>query len=552
MGEVEAANEKELRQAETVGEMVKKRSVVVRPVWTFSLILLTVAIGEFLVMGLVHLLPELAFGFEVLLDILLLLALLAIVLYRHFLIPIQSGEKRSHALRMALDDAMKEISVFDAEIAHKVLHDPLTDLPNRLLFHDRLEHEISVVDRSEENLVLLFLDPEPISVINETLGHDAGDDVLVQVAARLKGVLRESDTLARMAGDEFAILMPTDDQKLANDMATRIHQVFEEPFKAGDIDVDVVLRAGIAIYPLHARGLIDLMRRADIALRQAKREIRNTVIYSEEHESKAMMRREIFRELRDALVRGDFRLLYQPKMNIESGKVTGVEALIRLNGSNTSPSSFIPVAEQSGLIDRLSLWVLEEALRQISEWKQQGLRVRVSVNLSVRNLLDTGLTGKIESLLQRYSVDASSITIEVIESAVMEHADRSIAVLRKLSDMGLMISIDDFGTGYSSMAHLKAMPASELKIDQGFIRNMTESEADDVIVKSTIQLAHNFGLSVVAEGVETEEVMERLKSYGCDVVQGFLVSHPLSPEEFANWCEGVTDDQDMEGNRVEQ
>ena len=501
-------------------------------VLTASIILI-----EIIIMLATHfLLPPLNIMQETLLEIVLQVPFLAASLYWFVVLPMKRNIQSHDALYDELSGALDEISIFDAELAHKLLHDDLTGLPNRLLFHDRLEHEIKVADREVSSFALFFMDPGPLSVINETLGHAAGDQILQDISKRLIHLVRQTDTLARMGGDEFALLMPTVDIEQVEEMAARIHKMFEEPFHIDDVAVDMVTNIGVALYPRHAEGSVDLMRRADMAMRHAKRQVSHTIIYDEMHESNSLSRRDAFRELRKAVTNSEFELFYQPKKDTRSGKIVSAEALVRMSGrTNISPAEFIPLAEQTGLIQELSMWVIEHAIKQIGLWQHESIDITIAVNISARNLLDLDFCQKIEDLLLNYSVEKSKLTLELTESMLMEHPEASMNMLHKLDSAGLHLSIDDYGTGYSSLSYLQQVPAKELKIDQTFIRNMTSSDNDTLIVLSTIQLAHSFGMTVVAEGVEDAETCKRLTEMGCDKVQGYYINRPLSVDHFASW-----------------
>jgi len=521
-----------------------RNELVFKP-WTIAMILMgSIILVESGIMLVSHfLLPPLTIAQNTLLDMIILTPCLGLLLYWFVVLPMQKSLKFQDILDDKLSGALDEISIFDEEIAHKLLHDELTKLPNRLLFHDRVEHAIKIANRDVSSFALFFMDPGSLSVINETLGHAAGDQILHDVAKRLLGLVRQSDTLARMGGDEFAILMPTVDIEQVELMASRIHHLFDESFYVDDIAVDIVTNIGVALYPRHADASVDLMRRADMAMRQAKREATGTVIYDSEQESRTLSRRDAFRELRKAVANGEFELFYQPKKNTRTGRIVAAEALIRLSGrTDISPAEFIPLAEQTGLIQELSMWVLKQAILQIGLWQQEDIDITIAVNISARNLLDVDLCRKIETLLLAHSVDRSKLMLELTESMLMEHPEVSMNMLNKLDAAGFQMSIDDYGTGYSSLAYLQQVPAKELKIDQTFIFNMMSSKNDALIVQSTIQLAHAFGMTVVAEGVEDIDLYNRLTEMGCDKVQGYFISRPLSASDFVSWLTSVEGD----------
>ncbi len=470
---------------------------------------------------------------EIILDTILIGLFLTLVLYYFIFSPIQ---KRYTNLHQELSKALKEISIFDAEFAHKLLHDELTGLPNRFLFHDRLEHEIIVTERESGSFALLFIDPGSLSAINEALGHKAGDQVIIDISERLTHLIRKSDTLARLASDEFALLMPTVDTEEIGLMADRIHQAFKAPFLAGDVEVDITINIGISLFPLHATSSVDLMRRTDMAMRQAKSESLSTLVYDAKQESIILSKREQFRELRKAVNQGAFELYFQPKMDLKTNEVVSVEALVRLlDNPNISPADFIPLAEQTGLVHDISIWVLEHAVQQLKTWQEEGIHLSIAVNISARDLMNHNLCQDIESLLRKYDVDKSKLSIELTESMLMDNPDISIATLHNLSNAGFKLSIDDYGTGQSSLSYLQQLPASELKIDQVFIRHILEGKHEAAIVKSTIQLAHSLQMTVVAEGVENADICNFLADLGCDKAQGYYISKPQNAENFTSW-----------------
>jgi diguanylate cyclase (GGDEF)-like protein len=423
-------------------------------------------------------------------------------------------------------------------LEHQALHDALTHLPNRVLLHDRLQSAISAAVRGRGSVALLVMDLDRFKEVNDTFGHQCGDLLLGQVGQRLRGSLRELDTIARLGGDEFAILLPMATVDEAARTANRLISALQEPFAVGGLHLELDASIGIALAPDHGADADTLLRRADVAMYVAKRGNTGWAIYDADQDQHSPARLALVGELRRAIDGNELSLHYQPKVTYKASRVTCVEALVRWNHPQhgmLSPDQFVPIAEQTGLIRPLSRWVLEAAIRQSSEWWQEGLDIAVSVNLSMRNLHDPEIVDMIEELLTRWGVPAARLIVEITESSLMADAARAMEVLTRLRQMGVGISIDDFGTGYSSLAYLKRLPVDELKIDKSFVLHMAHDENDHAIVRSTIGLAHDLGLSVVAEGVEDEAAWELLTALGCDVAQGYFVSRPLPANELRRW-----------------
>lgn len=424
------------------------------------------------------------------------------------------------------------------ELEHKALYDNLTDLPNRALFTDRLKLALAAARRETKSLAIILLDVSRLKEVNEILGHDNGDIVLQEVASRLSTTLRKTDTVARLGGDEFAILLPVADKVSLDRAITKILTAMQLPTLIEGISIDIQVSMGVAMYPEHGEDPHLLLSRADVALRVAKNEISGFFIYESGRDLHKRRRLSLLGELRQAIDQNELVLYYQPQINIASGEIMGVEALLRWPRTTeelVSPAEFVPLAEQTGLIRPLTLWVLEQAVAQCRRWRTNGLNLQVSVNLSARNLLDTTLPDTLATILADQQVPADCLMLEVTESAVMLHADRSLQTLKQLDEMGASLSIDDFGTGYSSLSYLMRLPVSELKIDQSFVFGMAKNESESIIVRSTIDLAHNLGLKVVAEGIEDQETLQLLTTLGCDIGQGYLFARPMSPENFGQW-----------------
>jgi len=416
-------------------------------------------------------------------------------------------------------------------LTRQALHDALTDLPNRVLLQDRLAHELAVAVHSGAPVALLLLDLDGFKEVNDTLGHTIGDLLLRQVGARLCGALRVGDTVARLGGDEFAALLPGAGEDGARAVAQTIMEALDAPFVVEAQGLRVGGSIGIALAPAHGMDADALLRRADVAMYAAKR-AGGAVLYDPARDAHGPLRLSIMNDLRQAIAADGLILYYQPKVDLASGRVSGVEALVRWPHAAHGlipPDQFIPLAEQSGVIVPLTVWVLETALRQRQAWLAAGHTFGVAVNLSARALREAALPETVERLLAEYGVAPAALTLEITESALMADPTTALAVLRRLAARGVRLSIDDFGTGYSSLAYLKNLPVDEVKVDKSFVRGLgLRAEARDfAIVAAVLSMAHSLGLDVVAEGVETEGEWTTLGGLRCDTVQGYLVSRPL-------------------------
>ncbi|MBE9557750.1 MAG: EAL domain-containing protein, partial [Proteobacteria bacterium] len=421
------------------------------------------------------------------------------------------------------------------------LHDNLTGLPNRTLLMDRLEHAIIASRRDGKPLALLLLDLDRFKEINDTLGHAVGDSLLTEVGKILSEPLRESDTVARLGGDEFAILLPSvSGLAQARDIAERVAGVLARPFPVEGITVEIGVSIGVALFPEHGADASELMRGADVAMYVAKRDHSTVSVYDVDKDHHSVRNLSMSGELRQAMDADELALFYQPQIDVATGRLTGAEALLRWDHPRhgmVSPDEFVSLAEQTGLIRPLTRWVIGKALKQLSLWQESGLDIGLSINLSPRNLHEDGLADSIGELMEKRGLRPELITLEITEDAIMTDPERALAAIRHLKECGVRLAIDDFGTGYSSLAYLKALPVDELKIDKSFVMQMADDTNDEVIVRSTIELAHNLGLSVVAEGVESELHLQTLRGLGCDVGQGFHIGRPLRIEEFHQWME---------------
>lgn len=433
---------------------------------------------------------------------------------------------------------VSERKQYIAELEHKALYDTLTDLPNRTLLLDRLEHALKIARRESSTLALFIVDIVRLREINDVMGHQNGDIVIKKISHRLLKVFRDADTVARLGGDEFGIVLPGINLENINLAIDKIQTLFKEAVIIEDMLIEVEAVIGIAMYPLHGEDPGMLIRHADIAKHAAKNNVDGFNIYNPYDDPYSLQHLKLYGELRDAVNNKTLVLYYQPKIDIKTGKIKSVEALARWphpEKGMISPEEFIPMIEQTGMIRPFTLWVLEQAIIQIKHWNKSGIDLSVAVNLSTRNLLDPNLPDYIESLLDAHQVSANNLALEITESAIMSRPESAITLLERLHDMGFELSIDDFGTGYSSLAYLKKLPVHELKIDQSFIFGLITNEDDAVIVRSTIDLAHNLGLTVVAEGIESKEILDMLAILGCDIGQGYYFSRPISSEELSCW-----------------
>jgi len=455
-----------------------------------------------------------------------------------------------------LVDAFKELrrQVTDRQQAleHQALHDALTGLPNRVLLQDRAQQAIHHLRRiGQGGLALLIMDLDGFKEINDTLGHPIGDGLLQQLAERMRREVRDSDTVARLGGDEFAVLLEQVDEAEARHMAGRILRLLDQPFEVAGQSLYVAGSIGLALYPLHAQTPQELSRRADVAMYVAKREKNGIALYDPAQDHHTLQRLAQASDLRSAIGNEHLSLHFQPQVDLHSGLFCGVEALLRWQHPQLgyiSPDDFIPVAEQTGLIRHLTYWVLDQALAHTAAWRHHGLPVgTVAVNLSAYNLQDAALSLEVGRLLKKWGIEPWRLVLEITESSMMANPARALTTLEKLNDIGVQIAIDDFGIGFSSLSYLKQLPVDKLKIDKSFVMEMNEDDNDAMIVRSTIDLAHNLGLEVVAEGVESDEALELLRILDCDAAQGYFISRPLPAAVLEEWlatseyCRGFQD-----------
>jgi len=417
-------------------------------------------------------------------------------------------------------------------------HDALTQLPNRNLFHDRLQQAILTANRENKTLALLFLDLDRFKEINDTMGHHHGDLLLKQVGSRLRDLLRESDTVARLGGDEFAVVLPNVDYESAISTAQKALGSLQAPYTLEGITLNIHVSIGIALFPEHGEDAGTLMRNADSAMYVTKRIGHGYVVYSPDHSQQKPRHLALMRELHYAIERDELLLHYQPKIDLRTNHVIGVEALARWQhplGGLISPDQFIPLAERSGLIKPLTLWILRSALHQCRSWHQAGKEISLAMNVSAPSLQDPEFPDQVARLLQTFGMKPHWLMLEITESLMMEDPTLALEGIACLNKIGVEISVDDFGTGYSSLNQLTKLPLNEIKIAQPFVMDMMTDENNAVLVLSIIHLAHNLGLKIVAEGVENKETFRRLQAFDCDAAQGYFICRPLPPAEFTQW-----------------
>jgi len=443
-------------------------------------------------------------------------------------------------LAQSFETMRQAIQAREGEIRRLAYQDALTDLPNREQFRHDLRQAIGKANGDGIPCAVLLLDMDRFKHVNDVLGHRFGDRLLRAVAERLREeALNERDVLARLSGDEFAILLQATDAQAAYPVAQRILAAFERPITLDDHTVDLGAGIGVASSPEHGVDADTLLSRAEVAMYAAKQQQSGTVTYHPGLDSTSEESLTMLSELRSAVDHGQLRLFLQPKVDLRTGAVLGAEALVRWEHPTRGlvpPMRFIPFAEQTGFVRVLTMWMIEQVAQMSHSLTQQGMRMKLAVNLSTRDLMDQDLPLKLEKVLARYEIDPSLLVLEITESAIMDDPQRALQTLNRLHLMGLKLSIDDFGTGYSSLAYLKRLPVDELKIDKSFVMNMESDVQDAKIVHSTIDLAHNLGLSVVAEGVESAKSWKLLTNLSCDEVQGYFIAKPMPASQFPGWA----------------
>lgn len=423
------------------------------------------------------------------------------------------------------------------QLDHAILlatHDPLTGLPNRTLFQKRLEESLGGAQR----VAVLLIDLDRFKEVNDTLGHARGDDLLVEVGQRLRSALEESDLVARLGGDEFALYIEAVDDAEILRRVERLLMALRRPFSLAGVDVDLDASIGVATPDAPALGAIDLLRRADVAMYAAKGAHESIAFYSPDLDQYSRKRLALAGRLRRAIEEGELTLHYQPQVELATGELVGLEALVRWqqpDGTMVPPDDFIPFAERSDLIHSLTRFVLDRAITDAARWYQSGMPIRIAVNLSARNLSENDLVETIKTLLTERGLPPCYLEVELTETTVMSNPGRTAQIMRELSEFGVLLSIDDFGTGHSSLSYLTTLSAHELKIDRSFIGAMETEASAETVVRAILDLARALGLSVVAEGIETATAAERLRRMGCPIGQGYFYSRPLALPDVERW-----------------
>ncbi len=452
-------------------------------------------------------------------------------------IPVQDDGQLTHWVAFVRDVTSEKLQV--RTLRHQAMHDGLTGLPNRTLLFDTLDRVIADSRSSGTMLALMLMDLDRFKEVNDTFGHQFGDALLKQVSFRLENQMRGGGVVARLGGDEFAVVMPRcADANASAAAARRILNTLEQPFVIDGQVLEVGASIGIALFPEHGEDTRTLLRRADVAMYAAKQRQSGYSFHHDDSDSRTADQLALVVELRGAIERQELELHYQPKLHLRSGLMTRAEVLLRWNHpqrGHLAPSQFVPLAERTGLIRTITDWLLDRALAQCREWLDEGAPIHLAVNISAKSLLDQALPTKVQSALERWKVDPRFLKIEITESSIMADPAHALAILAMLQSMGVRLSMDDFGTGYSSLTHLRELPVDEIKIDKSFITGMTSSEADSAIVRTVIDLAHNLGKQVCAEGVEDDGTWRMLGEMGCDLAQGYWIARPMNARDLLRW-----------------
>ncbi|ODS24096.1 hypothetical protein AB835_05400 [Candidatus Endobugula sertula] len=435
-----------------------------------------------------------------------------------------------------------ELRWYTDRLEYQATHDVLTGLPNRIQLQSLVEQSI-VNCQKDKKVALMIIDLDSFKEINDTLGHDIGDYIIQEIGPRIKQqLLGASSVIARLGGDEFAILLvDINHQSQAEIVGKQVLNGIRKYFHIGNIDVEIRASMGISIYPDQASDFSTLLRYADVAMYCAKKDMIGLEVYDSERDAHSPKRLSLISELGKAIRNNDLTLYFQPKVSVCNQNIVGVEALARWTHpvmGFISPAEFVPIAEMTDLINDMTDWVLDESLRQVKVWRRKSLDIKIAVNISARNLLQENFCEHVECLLADHDLPASCLGLEITESTIMKNTEQTLLTLHKLNEVGVELSIDDFGTGYSLLAYLKRLPVKWLKIDYSFIINMLQDEQDQIIVNSTINMAHNLGLQVIAEGVENKKIMQCLGDMYCEQAQGFHIARPMPAFDFEKWYLG--------------
>lgn len=452
-------------------------------------------------------------------------------------LPVRGSDELTD-LALAFNSMQSGIAERETQIRHQASHDALTNLPNRNHALDQLDIAIAKARETAGCCAVLMLDLDRFKEVNDTLGHAFGDDVLQAVAKRLHEVVGDGDFLARLGGDEFLVILEGANESIAIDRAQKLVSSLDAPFVMPKAQVSLDASVGVAVFPDHANDAASLLRRSDIAMYEAKQQHSGVAVYKSGHDEHHLRQVSVMGELRMAQERGQFTLAFQPKIDLLSGRIAHVEALLRWQHpqlGRIAPDEFIALAERSGIINSITRFVIDEALRQTAPWIRQDIIHGVAINLSPIDLLDSDLPAYVQERLQIHDIDPKNLVLEVTESTVMRDVTSSLSTMQNLRQSGVRLSIDDFGTGHSSLAHLRRLPVDEIKIDKSFIMALGSDNDDSVIVRSAIEIGHNMGLRVIAEGVEDKRCLEILRALKCDMVQGYYFSAPLAAADFMVW-----------------
>lgn len=452
------------------------------------------------------------------------------------------SSKETRDLVDAFFDMKMQVRNRQLALEHNSLHDNLTGLPNRSLFFDRIEHAIAVADTRHNPISILMIELGNLKEINDTVGHNTGDLLILEVSDRLMHSITESGSVAKIGGNEFAILLTDVQHNELSDFVENLVEVIKCPILYDEINVHPVVNIGISLYPEHGINANQLLQKADIAVLLAKQNHQEISFYNESDDHFSKSRLSLLSDLQKAVTDDQLEMHFQPKLNLEHQQVFGVEALLRWKHSTQGwiqAAEIISIAEQSGLINSLTRWTILVCAKQSSEWRKLGLTLNIAINLSVHTLQDESIVEYTQSILNEFEVRPGYITFELTESAMMTNPTRVFKVLNRLSGLGIRISADDFGTGFSSLSYLKHLPIDEIKIDRSFIMDMKANKTDLAIVKSAITLAHNLEIAVVAEGIETTDAQDLLHKLKCDMGQGYYYSRPLASSDFLNWLDAL-------------
>lgn len=446
----------------------------------------------------------------------------------------ESSHELNEDYRYKLENLNKQLIESSKELEYLSLYDSVTALPNRSLFHDRLSRDIKEAIRKDKEIGVLLIDIDSFKDINDALGHDHGDRLLNKIARRFDGEVKNNETLARLGGDEFIIVLPDHTLAKTKKRAHAFMDSLKQAFVIEDNNIVVNASVGIAVYPEHGTDISSLLSHVDIAMYEAKSSNVKVCVYDSGNDYLAQGHLAMVSDVRKALDDKQFELHYQPKVSAETGYIVAAEALGRWYSEkrgNVPPNIFIRVLEQNGLIDEYTYWAIETALEQAKQWKSGNSILRVAVNLSPQTLMHPDFKENVDKIIKDES-DGELLTFEITENLFLSEFDRLAEVLDHVCSLGVELSIDDYGTGYSSLSRIRRLPVSELKIDQTFIKDMVDNKDDEAVVRSTIELAHNLGLTVVAEGVENQSALNLLTELGCDTIQGFLISKAVPDSEF--------------------